>query len=256
MDECAVDTHDCAADTDCINTEGSFLCSCRVGYVGDGKSCQAFDSFSGFPFRLRLDGTKEPLSLSGAARFTVAEGNITAPYLDGSPLTYAVTPAIPILITGFTISVWIKLLKYPKSFQPIYGDWSSNASLALPGNEDGRLCTEAKRQAPATDNVFSTCGNLHVIPLNKWTHVGMTWRKNQLNGKLFLNGKAFQYHVRENPLLAIKNSGRLLHDIGFREDTGDTIQAYLSDFVILSRGRNEKYFKQELFESHPLSKFT
>lgn len=84
----------------------------------------------------------------------------------------------------------------------------------------------------------------------------MTWRKNQLNGKLFLNGKAFQYHVRENPFLAFKNSGRLLHDIGFREDTGDTIQAYLSDFVILSRGRNEKYFKQELFENHPLSKFT
>lgn len=152
--------------------------------------------------------------------------------------------------------MWIKLLKYPKSFQPIYGDWSSNASFALSVNEDGRLCTEAKRQAPATDNVFSTSGNLHVIPLNKWTHVGMTWRKNQLNGKLFLNGKAFQYHVRENPLLAFKNSGRLLHDIGFREDTGDTIQAYLSDFVILSRGRNEKYFKQELFENHPLSKFT
>ena len=97
-------------------------------------------------------------SLSGAASIAVSEDNITALYLDGSPLTYAVMPAIPILTTGFGISVWIKLLKYPNSFQPIYGDWSSNASFALSVNEDGRLCTEAKRQAPDTGNVFSICG--------------------------------------------------------------------------------------------------
>ena len=40
VDECATNTHDCAADADCINTDGSFICSCQVGYIGDGKLCQ------------------------------------------------------------------------------------------------------------------------------------------------------------------------------------------------------------------------
>nr|XP_058970039.1 uncharacterized protein LOC131796463 [Pocillopora verrucosa] len=217
---------------------------------------QVFDSFAGFPFRLRLNGTEEPLRLSGAASIAVSEDNITALYLDGSPLTYAVMPAIPILTTGFGISVWIKLLKYPNSFQPIYGDWSSNASFALSVNEDGRLCTEAKRQAPATGNVFSICGNLHDIPLNKWTHVGMSWRKSLRKLLLFINGKTFEDIVHKNPVLSFKNSGRLLHDIGFREDTGNTIQAYMSDFVIIDREKNGKNFVEEFFESHPLSKFT
>ena len=40
VDECAANAHDCAADADCINTDGSFVCSCQVGYTGDGKLCQ------------------------------------------------------------------------------------------------------------------------------------------------------------------------------------------------------------------------
>ncbi|XP_058970039.2 epidermal growth factor-like protein 6 [Pocillopora verrucosa] len=43
VDECAANTHDCAADADCINTDGSFICSCQVGYTGDGKLCQVSD---------------------------------------------------------------------------------------------------------------------------------------------------------------------------------------------------------------------
>ena len=107
---------------------------------------------------------------------------------------------------------------------------------------------------PTLTLIFSV--SLHDIPLNKWTHVGMSWRKTLHKLLLFINGETFEDYVHENPVLSFKNSGRLLHDIGFREDTGNTIQAYMSDFVIIDKEKNGKNFVEEFFESHPLSKFT
>ena len=40
IDECASpETNECDTNAECSNTEGSYTCSCRVGYTGDGKSC-------------------------------------------------------------------------------------------------------------------------------------------------------------------------------------------------------------------------
>ena len=40
IDECATpDTNECDTNAECSNTEGSYTCSCRVGYTGDGKNC-------------------------------------------------------------------------------------------------------------------------------------------------------------------------------------------------------------------------
>ena len=33
-------THGCAAEADCINTAGSFICTCKDGYQGNGKTCK------------------------------------------------------------------------------------------------------------------------------------------------------------------------------------------------------------------------
>ncbi len=40
IDECVVNTHDCAAEANCTNTAGSFICTCKDGYEGNGKTCQ------------------------------------------------------------------------------------------------------------------------------------------------------------------------------------------------------------------------
>jgi len=41
INECtsAVDKHDCHLNADCTNFPGSFNCSCKIGFEGDGKSC-------------------------------------------------------------------------------------------------------------------------------------------------------------------------------------------------------------------------
>ena len=39
IDECVADTHNCSSDAFCNNTHGSFNCSCKPGYKGDGQNC-------------------------------------------------------------------------------------------------------------------------------------------------------------------------------------------------------------------------
>lgn len=45
-DECEEGTHDCSANADCVNTEGSYSCKCLPGFTGDGKQCTGWYYFS------------------------------------------------------------------------------------------------------------------------------------------------------------------------------------------------------------------
>ena len=47
IDECVVDTHhNCSSDAFCNNTHGSFNCTCKPGFTGDGEKCKG-SIFSG-----------------------------------------------------------------------------------------------------------------------------------------------------------------------------------------------------------------
>ena len=47
IDECAVNNGDCHTHAVCGNTFGSFTCTCRPGYTGDGVTCSGiYSSFS------------------------------------------------------------------------------------------------------------------------------------------------------------------------------------------------------------------
>ena len=39
VDECSSNSHNCDANAVCSNTHGSYTCTCKAGYSGDGKSC-------------------------------------------------------------------------------------------------------------------------------------------------------------------------------------------------------------------------
>jgi len=39
IDECALNLDNCSKLATCQNTDGSFDCSCNIGYHGDGFSC-------------------------------------------------------------------------------------------------------------------------------------------------------------------------------------------------------------------------
>ena len=40
INECIEGTSNCSADAVCNNTEGSYNCTCKQGYYGDGNICR------------------------------------------------------------------------------------------------------------------------------------------------------------------------------------------------------------------------
>ena len=41
IDECAMGRQNCSADAVCNNTKGSYNCTCKEGYYGDGNICRS-----------------------------------------------------------------------------------------------------------------------------------------------------------------------------------------------------------------------
>ena len=42
VDECTASSPVCDANALCQNTRGSFRCTCKIGYYGDGKTCKGW----------------------------------------------------------------------------------------------------------------------------------------------------------------------------------------------------------------------
>ena len=39
INECTSEMDDCDVNADCVNLPGSYLCTCRDGFTGDGSTC-------------------------------------------------------------------------------------------------------------------------------------------------------------------------------------------------------------------------
>ena len=53
-DECSSGSHDCSAHAYCNNTVGSFICTCKAGFSGDGKKCKSKKAIFVFFSKQRL----------------------------------------------------------------------------------------------------------------------------------------------------------------------------------------------------------
>ena len=50
IDECAAGLDNCDSNATCTNTDGSFICTCKIGFDGDGTTC-IFNKGMGVKFR-------------------------------------------------------------------------------------------------------------------------------------------------------------------------------------------------------------
>ena len=44
IDECGAGKHNCDANANCLDTKGSFACTCKPGYSGNGVNCTGNNS--------------------------------------------------------------------------------------------------------------------------------------------------------------------------------------------------------------------
>ena len=45
IDECTLNMNNCADDAACMDSDGSFTCTCDTGYIGDGVTCTGRSMF-------------------------------------------------------------------------------------------------------------------------------------------------------------------------------------------------------------------
>ena len=58
IDECLIASHACDVTANCTNTDGSYNCTCKEGYTGDGELCR------GIITALDLANTKKSVAMS------------------------------------------------------------------------------------------------------------------------------------------------------------------------------------------------
>lgn len=42
VDECAAESSECDVNAECVNVPGSFNCTCKTGFTGNGTICTGF----------------------------------------------------------------------------------------------------------------------------------------------------------------------------------------------------------------------
>lgn len=86
INECARQTAGCSPEAACLNTRGSFTCTCHEGYTGgSGTSCQPTPA---------LAGVEAQYSTEGRARLACDEGSDIV-YPEGAPgFAYDLTGAL------------------------------------------------------------------------------------------------------------------------------------------------------------------
>ena len=40
IDECSAETSPCDSNANCTNSDGSYSCTCKQGFTGDGRACE------------------------------------------------------------------------------------------------------------------------------------------------------------------------------------------------------------------------
>ncbi|KAL9951580.1 hypothetical protein ACROYT_G044264 [Oculina patagonica] len=73
--ECATGTHNCSFNAICNNTEGSYNCSCKDGFLGDGRNCVS--AYNPVFTNLGVSGRNGPTSLGSHYTGQAQDGQVT-----------------------------------------------------------------------------------------------------------------------------------------------------------------------------------
>ncbi|XP_066021889.1 uncharacterized protein [Pocillopora verrucosa] len=246
-DECSSGSHDCSADAYCNNTVGSFICTCKAGFSGDGKECKRFKRFR---FHWALNGSDPNVSLYNNASYQNTDGRKVL-YLSGAQHSYAETPALPIRAISFSIMCWIKVLSLPSNHPVnIYSDWSAphQFRIFISSRAHHSICANL-RNSRRREMLDSFCC-WKIIP-NRWMHVAFTWSRDRKEGVLFIDGIIGGSKRVSSALLDLNENNHTVFDIGLKRDDMNkpTFDGYMRDLIVVDKalsGDEVKYMKDIL----------
>ncbi|XP_068706695.1 uncharacterized protein [Montipora foliosa] len=203
IDECFLGNHTCSSDANCINTNGSYNCTCKAGYVGDGQNCSVQVRMAWFPLNATFNTSEinNRVSPGFSKNVTLAKGpdgreggsyefqhggglikfsNNQSGYLD---MRYSVT-----------ILYWLYHLEFNSSqkdnYQIIYRNRTRKGLRIF----DYRKSDESQKRI-----IKSTYDKQHNITLwhkyeiqalNSWRFLGTTYNRSSGEAKFWVDGTA------------------------------------------------------------------
>lgn len=64
VDECSEDSDPCDENADCANSDGSYSCTCKQGFTGDGVSCSGMHALLHFVLFLQASSLQNKMNIS------------------------------------------------------------------------------------------------------------------------------------------------------------------------------------------------
>ena len=84
IDECSADSSPCDENADCTNSDGSYRCTCKQGFTGNGAVCEGMIQYSFF-YRRDWNGQKIAYDSFPSFRFLFHHSDIDECSADSNP---------------------------------------------------------------------------------------------------------------------------------------------------------------------------
>ncbi len=225
VDECTAETHDCFADSGCVNEAGAFSCVCPEFHAGDGRSCTGTPKEFGYLQMLMGDGALYVWNTS-------TRNNVAAA-IPGVSWTSFSTGAVVCGVSGDgALFCWDRATPTApvrvgdsNSWQKLEGSITSVCGIQTGGE---LLCWENGNGGVGTGSV-SGFTPVAVSPQGSWTAVSV----GDYNGKCGVrNGQLFCWGRNVRGMLGI---GAGIDTIDLRHDTPQRV-GNASDWTSVSVG--------------------
>ncbi|XP_067056030.1 uncharacterized protein [Acropora muricata] len=224
VDECTAFPNICGADADCHNTDGSYICNCKAGYTGDGKTCSRAaiipQPSAWFPLNHTYE-TKEierrttPGVMGNEVYLSLGpDGTQDGSYFFRGTHANSITFSDSKLDIGFPITIVFWLYTYDNNAK-------TEGFLKYKGIYLSANHKELKLNSSSNDQLLTG-----TLSEKGWTFVGVSYNETAPEVKLWLDGKVV------NSTTDFDSNGRQLLELGGNNFKGKITQLMLFNLTL------------------------
>ncbi|XP_044182458.1 uncharacterized protein LOC114967149 [Acropora millepora] len=226
VDECTAFPNICGANADCRNTDGSYICNCKAGYTGDGKTCSRAAIIPHPSAWFPLNHTYETKEIERRTTPGVKgnevylslgpDGTHDGSYFFRGTHANSITFSDSKLDIGFPITIVFWLYTYDNNAK-------TEGFLQYKGIYLSANHKELKLKLNSSSNDQLLTGTLAE---KGWTFVGVSYNKTTAEVKLWIDGKVV------NSTTDFDSKGRQLLELGGNNFKGKITQLMLFNLTL------------------------